>query len=65
MKVKLFSIGNPRAKESKNQSILEDQLNRWLSENASLRIVHIKQSVAGGSWAYPTVFVSIWYEDSP
>lgn len=41
---------------------LEDELNAWLSQNSGVKIVEIKQSVAGGSWGPSRWLVSVWYE---
>ncbi len=42
---------------------LEDEVNVWLRENPIVKVVHIKQSAAGGSWGPFFVFVSVWYEE--
>ncbi len=69
MKVKLFWQNNPLggggmfSSAGKNARALEGEINAWLSENPRIRIVDIKQSASGGSFAMSLWFVSIWYEE--
>ena len=63
MKVKLFSKDNPLGKGGKNQIDLENKINEWLKKNPSIKVIEIKQSASGGSWANPKWFVSVWYEE--
>jgi len=55
MKVKLFWKNNPLGPgwlfTNKNARALEEEINRWLSENPRTKIVDVKQSVSGGSFA--------------
>ena len=68
MKVKLFWKNKPLggglfSSAAKNARALEDQINAWLSENPRIRIVDIKQSSSGGSFAPDLWFISVWYEE--
>jgi hypothetical protein len=68
MKVKLFwmnnpLMGGPLVVIDKNARALEDQINAWLSENARIKIIDIKQSASGGSFFSALWFISVWYED--
>ena len=68
MKVKLFWKDHPLGPglfswSNKNACALEDQINAWLSENPRVRIVDIKQSASGGSWAASLWLISVWYEE--
>jgi hypothetical protein len=61
MKVKFFSrLG---LKPDHRQG-LEDEVNAWLEQNWDVKIIDIKQSASGGSWARPQFFVTIIYEHS-
>jgi hypothetical protein len=66
MKVKVFEAhGSGLAYNRVSQPMLdsiEDQVNRWLSDNREIKIVEIKQTAAGGSWGPIQLIVSIWYE---
>ncbi|MCP4357921.1 MAG: hypothetical protein GY796_07900 [Chloroflexi bacterium] len=62
MKMKLFGITNQNRKEV-DVSNLEKEINVWLEQHPSIKIIDIKQSSNGGSWANTKVFVSIWYEE--
>jgi len=62
MKMKLFGIMNRNRKEV-DISNLEKEINVWLEQHPSIKIIDIKQSSNGGSWAKTKVFVSVWYEE--
>jgi hypothetical protein len=71
MKVKLFSQKDPLRKigywpfsKGPRQTDLENAINDWLEENRTVRVIDIKQSTSGGSWRAPTLFISLWYEES-
>jgi len=63
MKVKLFSKDNPLAKKGRNQLELENEINEWLENNPSIKVIDIKQSASGGSFSYSQFFISVWYEE--
>jgi len=65
MQVKLFetySMGMIKRISRDMVDSLEDQLNRWLKDNPETRVVHVKQSAAGGSLGPIQLFISVWYE---
>ena len=57
MKVKLFGKEN-----SKHALDIEDEINTWLSQNPNIKILNIRQSSNGGSFADTKIYISIWYE---
>jgi len=63
MKMKLFGITNLNKNEV-DVSTLEKEINVWLEQHPSIKIIDIRQSSNGGSWASTKVFVSIWYEEA-
>jgi len=63
MKVKLFSQKDPLQGKGKQQTDLENAINDWLEKNRAVKVIDIKQSVSGGSWIAPTLFISLWYEE--
>jgi hypothetical protein len=69
MKIKLFwknkPLGGGLFSAGKNAHALEEQINTWLSENPRIRIVDIKQSSSGGSFAPDLWLISVWYEEGP
>ena len=68
MQMKLFdthSMGMIMRIDRNKIASLEDQVNRWLKDNPEVRVVHVKQSAAGGSWGPIQLFVSVWYESAP
>lgn len=70
MKVKIFDIytrrlGFANRLERKFLNELEQQVDLWLEENRSIKVVDIKQSSAGGSWGPIQLFMSVWYEPAP
>ena len=63
MKVKLFSRDNPLSKKGKIQLDLQNEINDWLEENPSVKVIHTNQSACGGSFVGPILFISVWYEE--
>ena len=64
MKVKLFWKTAPNVgRDAENAHALEDEINAWLRENPRIKIVDIKQSSNGGSFAASVWFVSVWYAE--
>lgn len=44
---------------------LQDEVNRWLDDHPSIRVVEVKHDVGSGSlWSYAQLFVSIYYSDT-
>jgi hypothetical protein len=65
MKVKFFSrTGYIGSYKTNQHQELEDEVNAWLEQNPDVKIIDIKQSASGGSWARPQFFVTIVYEHS-
>jgi len=65
MKVKFFSrLGWAWYYKPEHHQGLEDEVNAWLEQNRDVKIIDIKQSASGGSWARPQFFVTIIYEHS-
>jgi len=62
MKVKLFTKSNPLGRKGKNQDDFENEINAWLQQNPSIKVVEIKQSPGGESLSQPLFFISVWYE---
>jgi hypothetical protein len=67
MKAKFFSATANNYSDQKAAyppgSTLEDEVNAWLLESPSVKVIHIKQSTGGSSfWSAGHVFVSVWYE---
>ena len=67
MKVKIFDAYTKRLGKIDRSSLdeLESQVAEWLKENASIKVVDIKQSATGGSWGPMQLFISVWYEPAP
>ena len=61
MKVKIFSVNNLFRRKKQNQRVLEDEINKWLTDNQEIEILHIKQSASGGSYNPSTWLITIWY----
>ena len=61
MKMKLF--GRENSKHGLEVLDLEKDVNEWLGQNPKIKIMDIRQSSNGGSWATSKLFVSVWYED--
>ncbi len=52
---------------SKNEvdvSDLEKEINIWLEQHPTIKIIDIKQSSNCGRWANTKVFISVWYEEA-
>jgi hypothetical protein len=72
MRVKLFwknQPGQPSAGLFKGLSFreaenLEREINAWLQQNPRVKIVDIKQSASGGSYAGSLWLISLWYEEA-
>ncbi len=62
MKVKIFESNTNFKLDRRSLDDLENQVAGWLKENASIKVVDIKQSAAGGSSGPMQLFISIWYE---
>jgi len=71
MHVKLFwknqpgrpSAGLFKGLSFKNAQDLESEINAWLQQNPSIKVVDIKQAASGGSFAESLWLISVWYED--
>jgi len=61
--MKLFGKINT-SKKGLNVLELEDEVNTWLENNPTIKIIDIKQSSNGGSMQNTKLFFSIWYEES-
>lgn len=65
MRVKMFSIvGWAGSYKTEHHLKLENEVNAWLEQNPTIKIVDIKQSACGGSWAKPQFFITVVYESS-
>ena len=72
MRVKLFwkncpgmpSAGLFKGLTFKNAQDLETEINAWLQQNPNFKIVDIKQTGSGGSFAQSLWFISVWYEEN-
>jgi len=62
MKVKLF--GRENKKQGLEVLDLENEINAWLEQHPKIKLIDIRQSSNGGSWATSKLFISVWYEDS-
>jgi hypothetical protein len=62
MKPSAFLGLNPRAKNAQD---FEADINAWLQKNEKVKIVDIKQSASGGSFAGSLWLISVWYEEGP
>ena len=63
MKVKLFSKDNPFGKKGKNQLDFENEINKWLEKNPSVRVISTNQSTSWGTMDHHKWFISVWYEE--
>ena len=72
MRVKLFWKNDPlgprcgkwgQRNSEGNATELESQVNSWLAEHPGIRVVDIRQSTSGGSFAGPLWLLSVWYEE--
>ncbi len=61
MKVKLF--WKKMMDDEKIARSLEDEINAWLSQNLHIKVIDIKQSSNGVTYAGSRWLVSVWYED--
>ena len=59
--MKLF--GKENSKKGLMVLELEKEINNWLAEHPSIKIVNIKQSASGGSLHVTKLFISVWYEE--
>ena len=59
MKMKLF--GKEGSKEALG---LEEEVNAWLDQHPNIKIIDIRQSTSGGSFADTKLYISVWYEDA-
>ncbi len=64
MRVKIFNMNDPLGKKGKNQQLLEDQINDWLSQNKGIEIVMVEQSASGGSFSTSLWMISVWYNEN-
>ena len=49
-----------------NERDVEKSINDWLAENPDIKVIHVEQSLTGGSLGNrPYALVSIWYERAP
>jgi hypothetical protein len=63
MRVKFFSrVGWKGYYKPEDHQELEDEVNAWLEQNRDVKVIDIKQSASGGSFARPQLFVTILYE---
>jgi hypothetical protein len=63
MRVKMFgSIGLTGYFKPRHHHELEDEVNSWLEQNPTIKVIDIKQSASGGSFARPQFFITIVYE---
>ena len=58
MKEKLFG-----KEGSKKIFDLEEEVNTWLEQHPNIKIVDIRQSASGGSFADTKLYISAWYEN--
>jgi hypothetical protein len=59
MKMKLF------ARDGSKKAIgLEEEVNAWLEQHPNLKIIDIRQSASGGSFAPTQLYISVWYGDA-
>jgi len=61
MKMKLF--GRENSKHGLEVLALEEDVNAWLEQHPSIKVIQITQSSNGGSWATSKLFISVWYEE--
>ena len=71
MKVKLFWKNKPlssarffSANWDQNAQVLEEEINQWLRDHSDIKIIEIRQSASGGSFAPSLWLISVWYEES-
>ena len=62
MRVKLFMKREPTGgKKGRNQQELENEINAWLDQNPTIKVVDIKQSPSA-TITTTALYVSLWYE---
>ena len=73
MRVKMFWKNQPGRPSTglfgtklsfKNGQDLENEINDWLDRHPSIKVVDVKQTASGGSFADSLWFISVWYEQS-
>ena len=62
MKVKIFSKYNPLGKKGARQLDLQNEINNWIENNPSFKIMKTEQTTCGGSFERANLFISVWYE---
>ena len=62
MKIKLF--GKENLKKGLIVLGLQEEINKWLEDHPSIKIIDIKQSTSGGSLHVTKLFISVWYEEA-
>ena len=60
MRVKLFRTIHLTAE---NAQAWEKEMNDWLQQNPKIRVVDIKQSATGSTFAGFFWLISVWYEE--
>lgn len=73
MQVKLFWKNEPmkpgaglgHGLSGKNAEGFEAEINAWLREHPNIKVVDIRQSASGGSFAGSLWLISVWYEEAP
>ncbi len=72
MRVKLFWKNEPMkpatwflgsGRTGQNARNFEAEINAWLQQNPGIRVVDIKQSASGGSFADSLWLISVWYQE--
>ena len=63
MKVKMFTMMNPKNKIEPYQTDYEAEVNAWLELNPSIEILHIQQSAGAGSQGPYLFFITVWYKE--
>jgi hypothetical protein len=60
MRAKLFRTVHLSAKNAQDS---ENEMNDWLRQNPEIRVVDIKQSATGSTFAGFFWLISVWYEE--
>jgi hypothetical protein len=72
MRVKLFWKNEPMKPatgflgtkpSANNAKDFENEMNAWLQQNPKIRIVDVRQSASGGSFAGSLWLITVWYEE--
>lgn len=50
--------------DSRNAQGLEVEINAWLQQNPKIKVVDVKQSASGGSFASSLWLISVWYDEA-